>query len=400
MPSAVSAAEARRIALAAQGFAERRPAGRIDARHFRRVMGRIGLVQLDAVSALVRSHYLPFFARLGPYDRDALDAYLWGRGTHFEYWGHEASVIPVDDQPLYRHRMDERLARPRPWVQRLEAERPGFVQAILEEIRDRGPLTVSDLEDAGERRGPWWGWSHGKLGLEWLFMTGRLTVTSRRQFQRRYDLPERALPPGVLTAPTPEPEAAQRELLLRSARSHGIGTAHDLSDYYRLPYTAAARTLRALASEGALEQVAVEGWRDPAYVHPEARAPRSMHARALLSPFDPVVWERDRAERLFNFRYRLEIYTPEPQRQYGYYVLPFLLGDRLVGRVDLRSDRAAGILRVPGAYTEAGMVPAEVAPALAEEVTLMARWLGLERIEVGTRGDLSRPLAASLRTLG
>ncbi|MDP2328681.1 MAG: crosslink repair DNA glycosylase YcaQ family protein [Dehalococcoidia bacterium] len=398
MPDALSAAEARRIALTAQGFLDPRPRGRVDARHFRRVLDRMGLVQLDAVNVLVRSHYLPFFARLGLYDLDALDRHLWGRGTHFEFWGHEASVIPVQDYGLFRHRMEARAAEPRPWAKQLLDARGDYVEALLDEIRERGPLTVGDLEDAGSRTGPWWGWSDGKLALEWLFASGRLTATSRSRFQRRYDLPERALPAPVLAAPAPPAEEARRELLLRAARSHGIGTARDLSDYYRLPYTAARAALRGLAAEGALRLVSVEGWTEPAFMHPDARLPRRVEARALLSPFDPVVWERARAERVFDFHYRIEIYTPPAQRRFGYYVLPFLLGDRLVGRVDLKADRAAGTLRVPGAFAEPGVRAAEVAEALAQEVRLMADWLGLERVEVGALGDLARPLRTALAT--
>ncbi len=396
MPARVSAAEARRIALAAQGFAEPRPTGRIDTRHFRRVMQRMGLVQLDAVNVLVRSHYLPFFARLGPYNRDALDRHLWSR-DHFEYWGHEASVIPVEAYPLFRHRMagsgGKRWVRPRELLE----ERPGYLEAVVEEIRRRGPLTASDLEDPGERTGPWWGWNHGKIALEWLFANGVLTANTRRQFQRLYDLPERALQRAVFDAPAPEPAEAIRELLLRSARHHGIGTARDLADYYRVPVSIATPHLRDLASEGALDSVVVEGWGEPAYLHPQAKRPRTVRARALLTPFDPIVWERARAERLFGFRYRIELYTPPAQRQYGYYVLPFLLGDRLVARVDVKADRAARTLLVPSAFAEAGADHAQTVAALAEELRLMAAWLGLERVQVGPRGDLAAPLRAALR---
>ncbi|GMU39666.1 MAG: hypothetical protein AMXMBFR23_05320 [Chloroflexota bacterium] len=392
----LSAAEARRIALAAQGFAEPRPTGRVDARHFRRVMQRMGLVQLDAVNVLVRSHYLPFFARLGAYDREALDRFLWSR-DHFEYWGHEASVIPVEAHALFRHRMaasgGKQWVRPR----QLLEERPGYLEAVVEEIRERGPLTAGELEDPGQRTGPWWGWNHGKIALEWLFANGVLTANARRQFQRLYDLPERALPAHAIQAATPPAEEAIRALLLRSARHHGIGTARDLADYYRVPVSIATPHLRDLAAEGALDTATIEGWGEPAYLHPEAKRPRAVRARALLTPFDPVVWERARAERLFAFRYRIELYTPPAQRQYGYYVLPFLLGDRLVARVDVKADRAARTLLVPSAFAEADVDRREVAAALADELRLMAAWLGLDRVHAGRRGDLAAPLIAALR---
>lgn len=381
--------EARRIALAAQGFADSRPGGRVDARHLRRVVDRTGVIQIDSVNVLARAHYLPFFSRLGPYTAQAVDDLAYRRREWFEYWAHAACLVPVEREPLFRHRMVE-------WPERyrLPGSLPvGYLNRVVEEISERGPLGVSDLEDRGERgSGAWWGWGAAKRALEHLFMNGTLTTAGRRNFERLYDLRERVLPPEVLAQPTPDRDDAHRELVRLAARSHGVGTVKDLADYYRLPVAATKGRLEELADAGEVRRVGVEGWAAAAYVHRDARLPRRMEARALLAPFDPLVWERDRTERLFDFFYRIEIYTPAPQRVYGYYVLPFLLGDRLVARVDLKADRQAGLLRVPGAYLESGTAETEVAGALAEDLASMAGWLGLAGVQVGNRGNLSRAL--------
>ncbi|MPZ98088.1 MAG: winged helix-turn-helix domain-containing protein [Dehalococcoidia bacterium] len=387
----LSAGEARRIALAAQGFAERRPAGRIDARHLRRVLDRVGLIQIDSVNVLARSHYLPFFSRLGPYRSQLLDDLAYRRRELFEYWGHAASFIPTRHHSLFRHRMEGWMEGQR-WRWEFEEQFPRYLEGVLEEVAARGPLTPEALDDPGERRGPWWGWGRGKLALELLFGRGEVSVAERRNFERYYDLTERVLPPETVNGATPTVEEARRELLLLSARSLGVGTAKDLADYYRLPLTASKPLLRELVAEGALQQVGVEGWREPAYLDPAARLPRRVEARALLSPFDSLVWFRDRDERLFDFHYRIEIYTPEPKRQFGYYVLPFLLGERLVGRVDLKADRAASALLARAAHLEPGAHPGETAEALAAELRSMADWLGLERVVVEPRGDLAPAL--------
>lgn len=392
----ISAAQARRIALAAQGFMDPAPSGRVTARHFQRVVERTGLVQIDSVNVLVRAHYMPFFSRLGPYDRAALDRYTWGSGRMWEYWGHEASLLPLERYPLFRHRMENGRSNRWQWHHEYFNRRRDYVEQVLEHIREHGPVVVGDVNEDGHQQG-WWNWSDAKVALEALFARGRVTVMQRRNFSRLYDLPERALPPEVLEAPYPDEEAAHRELLTLAARHHGIGTARDLADYYRVPVPSSKQRLAELVDAGTLQRVRVEGWREPAYLHPDARIPRRVEARALLSPFDPVVWERARTERLFNFHYRIEIYVPEPKRQYGYYVLPFLLGDVLVARVDLKADRQSGRLLVRGAYAEDGQDTGAVAEALAVELASMAEWLGLDQVIVEPKGDLAVALGVAVK---
>jgi len=386
------------MALAAQGLAEARPEGRVDLRHLRRVFDRVGAIQIDPINVVERAPHLTLFARLGPHDRDLLWRAYNERHELMEYWAHAACFLPVDAYPLFRHRMEAE----HPWgaVRLLEEKRPGYVEAVLEEVRRRGPVAATDLEDPGERETPYWGtgWTAGKLALEWLFVSGRLVVGERRGLVRRYDLPERAIPRQYLEAPAPPRAEAQRALLLRAARSLGVGTAADLAAYYMIRMPAARPAVEALAAEGALERVAVEGWRDPAFRHPEAEAPRRVTATTLLCPFDSLIWDRRRTESLFGFHYRIGIYTPAAQRTHGYYVFPFLLGDRLVARVDLKADRGRGVLVVPGAFLEPGEDAAVVVPPLAEEVTTLAGWLGLGGFEVGARGDLTGPLRRALTT--
>lgn len=393
-PPVLSADLARRIALAAQGFADPRPRGVADVRHLRRVIDRVGLLQLDSVNVLSRSHYLPAFSRLGPYPRATLDGMAHGRRELFEYWAHEASLVPVRLQPHLRWRMER--AAENAWA--LARDRPDFVAAVLDEVRERGPIGAGAV--ATERRSPpgaMWNWHDGKVAMEWLFYTGVLTTARRTAgFERLYDLTERVIPPEVLAAPTPEPGEAHRELIRVAARAHGVGTERDLRDYFRMRPADGRAAVAALVEEGELHPVRVEGWRDPAYLYRDAARPRSIRARALLSPFDSLIWERARTERLFGFRFRLEIYTPLPKRVYGYYVLPFLLGDRLVGRVDLKADRQAGLLRAHGVYGEPRIDPGEVAVELAAELRSMADWLELSGVAVGERGELAGPLRAVL----
>ncbi|MEY2448979.1 MAG: uncharacterized protein QOH79_2455 [Acidimicrobiaceae bacterium] len=380
----LTVAQARRIALGAQGFAEPRPPGRVDARHIRRTLDRIGVLQIDSVNVLVRSYELPLFARLGPHSRRLLPDLVERRRELFEYWAHEASFAPVELHPLLRWRME---------AARIQRHLPDdYVAAVLEEVRRRGPIAASQLSDGGEKSGPWWGWSKGKGALERLFYAGALTSAGRGpNFERRYDRPERVLPAAVLDAPTPPIEEAHRQLLLRAARHHGVGTARDLADYFRIKLTTARPRLHELVEAGSLVPVQVGDWNEIAYLHPGARRPRRVGARALLSPFDSLIWERSRAERLFGVRIRIELYTPAPKRVHGYYVLPFLLGDEIVARVDLKSDRKASRLLVQGAYTEDGHRGDVVAP-LAAELQVMATWLGLDAIEVMPRGDLAPAL--------
>jgi uncharacterized protein YcaQ len=395
----LSAATARRIALAAQGFANARPDGPVGVRQLRRMIDRLGLLQIDSVNVLVRAHYLPLFSRLGPYDTALLDRLAWGgrKRTLFEYWGHEASLLPLDTQPLLRWRMAAAAAGSsgfKSWMLRYGKERRAFINAVRKEVVERGPLSAADLTEGGKSAGKWWGWSEGKQALEWLFIAGDVTTAGRRgAFERVYDLTERVIPADVLALPTPDDADAQRTLLRTAARALGVATEYDLRDYFRLPPRDTKARLAELVEAGALLPVKVEGWSHAAYLDPQAHFARRIEARALLVPFDPVVWERDRAERLFGFRYRIEIYTPVEKRQFGYYVLPFLLGDRLVARVDLKADRATSRLLVHAAHVEDGAGPADVAAPLRAELRLMADWLGLETVAITPAGSLGRALA-------
>ncbi|MEY2434217.1 MAG: uncharacterized protein QOC92_3942 [Acidimicrobiaceae bacterium] len=389
----LTVAQARRIALGAQGFADPRPKGRIDARHLRRALDRVGVLQIDSVNVLVRSYELPLFSRLGPYPRPLLTDLIERRRELFEYWAHEASFVPVELHPLLRWRMDAAATDAWGHMNWIQRDLPDYVTAVLAEVRDRGPIAASELMDGGEKSGPWWGWSKGKAALERLFWAGTITSTGRGpNFERRYDLVERVLPGHVLDAPTPSVEEAHRELLLRAARHHGVGTARDLADYFRIKVTTARPRLHELVEDGALLPVQVGDWKDIAYLHPDARRPRRITTQALLSPFDSLVWERSRAERLFGTRIRIELYTPAPKRIHGYYVLPFLLDDAIVARVDLKSDRKRLRLLVQGAFFEPSAQPEGAAAALVDELQLMASWLGLEEVEVANNGDLAPAL--------
>jgi len=391
----LSNAQAKRVALGAQGFAERRPSGRVDRRHLRRVLDRMGLIQIDSVNVLVRSQELPLFARLGPHSRSLIpDATR--DGELFEYWVHEASLIPTSQYHLYRWRM----SGPFPWpgFRRWMAEQGDYIERIYERVAAEGPLVAGDLKARVGKKGAWWDYDDGKRALEALFYSGRITARRRAQdFARVYDLSERMIPADVMARPALPEHEARKELLVLAARYHGIGTVKDLCDYHRLKPTACKLALAELVEEGRLVPVTVREWGQPAYMHPDAKVPRRITGRALLSPFDPVVWNRDRALRLFDFHYRIEIYTPAPKRRYGYYVLPFLLGDELVGRVDLKADRANGTLVVQSAWTEPGVDDVEVAAELLDELRSMAGWLELDRVEATGRGDLGPRLSRLLR---
>jgi uncharacterized protein len=386
----LSNAQARRIALAAQGFTDPRPTGRVDRRHLRRVLDRIGLIQIDSVNVLVRSQELPLFARLGPHPRSLIPDATAAREL-FEYWVHEASHVRTDHHHLYRWMM--RAPHRWPAFRRLMDERGDFIEQVYRQVADVGPVVAGDLKQRVGKKGTWWDYDDGKIALEALFHEGRLTAYRRpNDFARVYDLTERVIPADVLARPAmPEPEA-RKALLELAARYHGLGTLKDLADYHRMLPTACKPALAELVEEGRLVPVTVEGWKDVAYLHPEAPRARRIAARALLSPFDPIVWNRERALRMFGFHYRIEIYTPAPKRQYGYYVLPFLLGDELVGRVDLKADRAAGSLLVQAAWTEPGVPELEVAAELMAELRMMADWLELDRIVVSGKGDLAPSL--------
>lgn len=381
--------QVRRIALAAQGFDRPRPSGRIDTRHLRWVIRRVDLLQIDAVQTVERSQYLPVFSRLGAYPRDLLDDAAYRRRELFEAWAHEASLVTIERWPALGPRRDHWSGRR---AARLEAERPGYLDKVRDEIAARGPLTVGELSDPGERTGPWWGWSPGKAALEALFAWGEVAIAERRGQTRSYDLAERVIPAAVRERPALDQEAAYRELLLAAADAMGVASADDLADYYRLGVTATRDALTGLVGDGLLEPVEVTGWDRVAYRGQNARLPRRVEATALLTPFDPLVWYRDRAERVFDFHYRLEFYVPPDQRRYGYFVMPFVLGDTVAARVDVKADRRAGVLRVPGAFPEPSVDPATVAGPLADELRTLATWLDLDGVIADGDGALDRAL--------
>ncbi|MGH3490853.1 MAG: winged helix-turn-helix domain-containing protein [Actinopolymorphaceae bacterium] len=429
--------EARRIALAAQGFAAPRPAGRVNAGHLRRVIDRVGVLQLDSVNVLCRSHYLPVFARLGAYPRDLLDRMAWGSGRGralFEYWGHAASLLPLRMYPLLHWRMraaqrwvwdgwtstrvpgrpppdyattwdDDIIA---PWaviegMTRLTLERPGLVAEVRKLVTERGAVAAGDANPDGRRSngpaaegGRMWNWQDAKIALEWLFCTGAVTTATRKSFERIYDLTERVLPAGVLDVPPPSAEDAQRELVRIAARAQGVATEKQLRGYFDLSRDQAKARIGELLETGELAPVRIDGQSARMYLWTQAQVPRQLPARALLSPFDSLIWDRDRALRLFDFHYRISLYTPAAKRMHGYYVLPFLLGDRLVGRVDLKADRQQSALLVHQAHGEPGVRKDEVAAELADELRAMADWLALDRVLVGDRGDLAPALARAI----
>lgn len=395
----LSISQARRIALAAQGFTATRPPGLSDRRQVRRVLHSVNLLQIDSVNVLARAHEMPLWSRLGPYRRGVLDDMLQ-RGQLFEFWAHEASLLPVEDWPLWQWEM-RRTDAVGHWsrIHQLEVDKPGFVDAILGQVAERGAVTASELKEPGRRTGPWWDWNDAKFALEWLFRIGKVTARRRGNFEREYLLAEKAIPHAIFNAPSISEHDARVELLDRGARALGVATERDIADYFRLKPNASKAAFQQLIESGRLLPTSVEGWDKPSYLHVDAKLPRSVRARSLLSPFDPVVWERQRAERLFDFHYRIEIYTPAPKRVYGYYVLPFLLGETITARVDLKADRKAGVLRVPGAFLEAGAAQDEAAGELAAELHDLRAWLGLDGISVDKRGNLAKPLRSALLSL-
>lgn len=394
----IPAALARRMALAAQGFG-RTLTGPVDRRGFRALVRRLGVIQLDSVNVVSRTHYLPALSRLGPYARDLLEDEAWGRRPSlFEYWGHEASLMPVETQPLWRWRMADAEAGAGIWkgVARFGHERRDFIEGVLAEIERRGPVTGGDFAEGPRGQPGWWSWSDGKRALEWLFWTGRITTRTRRNFERVYDLTERVLPSSVVAMPTPDRADAQRALLRVAIRALGVATAVDLRDYFRLPTEDARLRIAELVEAGDLIPITVRGWNRPAFADPAARRPRRIRGDALLSPFDNLIWTRERTERLFGVRVRLEIYTPAEKRRRGYYVLPFFQDEAITAAVDLKADRQRGVLRVQAAWREPDTTP-DTAQRLADRLREMAGWLGLHSVEVAGPGDLAHDLAAALK---
>lgn len=398
----LSAAEARRLVLGAQGFGGPRTGA--SAAKIRRLADRIGAFQIDSVNVLVRAHLMPAFSRLGPYPLATLDSLAYERRALFEYWGHAACYLPISSYPSFRWRME---AGDR-WGGRSKLEKR-FIEDVYEEVAAKGPLGAGAISLGRKGSGNWWGWSDAKRAVEVLFRMGRVSVAQRNNFERLYDVTERVIPPAVLAAPAPDADEGRKKLLVRAAEASGIGTASDIAGYFHVETwwdranagggrrkSELPRLVRELVEEGRLIETSVEGWKETAYTAPRARVPREIRARALVSPFDPVMWERKPVQRVFGFDYKIEIYVPQPKRVYGYYCLPFLLGDRFVARVDLKADRKASTLRVPGAFAEPGVDTKEVASELADELRLMASWLELEALDVGSRGNIARPLAREL----
>jgi uncharacterized protein YcaQ len=406
VPISLSLAEARRLAVASQGFGKRPTTPTLD--HVRRLASQIHAFQIDSVNVVTRAHYVPAFARLGPYRADIIDTLAYRRRELFEYWGHAACLLPLPVYPLVRYRMREDVAR-----EYMRSERGAPLARVYAEVAERGPVTAGELTDPGKRSGKWWGWGDGKLRLEFLYDSGLLAIAGRRNFERLYDLTERVIPRATLDTPAVPREEAMKQLICLGAEAYGVGTLRDIAEYFntdgwrdRLPSgpwwerrhdkgrakPIAKRLVAELVEERRLLPVHVEGWSEHAYLAPNATIPKSVDARALVTPFDSLVWERDRIERLFGMKYRIEIYTPVEKRVYGYYVFPFLLGDTLVARCDLKADHERRVLMVRSAHLESRQRAPRVAPALGAELREMASWLELDRIEVGRRGNLAAPL--------
>jgi uncharacterized protein YcaQ len=399
----LTAGQARRVAVAAQGFHEPAPRGPVNRAHLRRLISRIQVLQLDSVSVAVRAHYAPVFSRLGPYERDVVDRAAWSHSARsprllVEYWAHEAALMAVDDWPLMRWRMREYTDGR--WGKEIVKKNARLAVDIVAAVAELGPSTAGQIEAHLEsepqgKKGPWWDRSDTKWVAEALFASGVLTTATRVGFARHYDLSENVLPPEVLAREVDDDEAV-RELALRAASALGVGTEADIRDYFRLGAGQVKPVLAKLVADGELERVEVDGWPAPAYLRTGQIISRRERGTALLCPFDPLIFFRPRVERIFQFRYRIEIYTPGPKREFGYYVWPFLLDGQLVGRVDLKAERAAGALNVVGAFTEPGQDAGRVATALAGELRSMASWLGLGDVTVGTRGDLVGELRTAL----
>lgn len=399
----LTTAEARRIALHSQGFQGQSRTTKANWPKIAKAVDALHLLQIDSVNVLVRSHYLPLFARLGAYDMAALDKRSFDNDHRhfFECWAHEASLVPLTLHPLLRWRMDRARQGDGQYkgMDTFGRENRAYLKSTLAFITKNGPTRVRDIPGGGKSEGAWWGWSKGKLALETLFDQGLVTTTTRQGFERIYDIPERVIPLHILALPTPRASDAIHQLVAKSGEALGLATESDLRDYFRLPVADFKSALAETVEAGILRRVAVEGWSKQAYVHRHAELPRNAGATALLSPFDPLVWNRDRAERLFNFHYRIELYTPQAKRKFGYYVLPFLHGDTIAGRLCLKADRESSTLKVNAAHHEAGTDASSLAPQLGTELKLMAKWLGLDHITVTATGNLAPALRVTSHDL-
>lgn len=388
---------ARRVALAAQGFADPAPANRVDRRHMQRVMSRLRVLQLDSIPVVIRTQYMPFHSRLGPYDSSLLDVIAYRDDEWFEAWAHEASLLPVASEPLFRW-MRDRAMNGATWKHLYEAAQrePAYVQSVLDEVRDRGAITGGELSDPRRVAGDDSGWGSRSLGtvaLDWLYRIGELGVRRRGNFEKVFSPIEKIIPADVLGSATPAVDDAQRELIVQSVQSLGVGTASDIADYFRLPIREIRALLPDLVEDGKIIPATVKGWGEPAFADPHAKTPRSIVGSTALSPFDPVVWKRDRAERLWNFEYRIEIYVPEAKRRWGYYVLPVMVDGHLVARIDVKNDREAGIMRLKASHAEDGYCTPESAERVADAMRDLAQFVGAESIDVEQRGDLAKHLA-------
>ena len=381
----LSIADARRIALAAQGFDTARPQTKATQRHVEALISRLGVIQIDSVNVLVRSQELPLFSRLGDHNRNAIPK-ATEKQKLFEYWGHEAAHLPVEIHPLFRWKMEAaRTGRVTHWgLTSFYEENKAFVKRTLKHVEKNGPTTSRELSTRTEKKGTWWDWDEAKVALEYLFLTGELMSRGRgTDFARIYDIPERVLPQRIIEASTPSEHDARKQLLVRSAVAQGVATASDLADYYRQKLVTVKPLIAELVEDGELREVAVDGWTEKAFVHRNATMPKQLHATALLSPFDSLVWCRPRNERLFNFHYRIEIYTPKEKRKFGYYVLPFMMNGEMVGRVDIKADRSNSKLLAHSVHTERGVKRSSISGALSAELDAMATWLGLEQVQIG-----------------
>jgi uncharacterized protein len=395
--SSLTLREARRLALSSQGFGKSKSAAASGWSAQDQALKKLHLLQIDSVNVLSRSHYLPLFSRLGNYDRNALDARTLqtdGR-EFFECWAHEASLVRMELHPLMRWRMNR--AHKGDGIYRSMRDfahsEKTYLKNILQFVKSHGPTAQSDLPDKSKGEGGWWGWSKGKLALETLFAQGLLTTAKRESFERFYDLPERIIPAEILNLPTPSERDSILKLIDLSAQALGVGSAFDFRDYFRLPIADAKLAMNDAIDAGIIQPISIDGWKPQAYIHQAAKIPRKLDASALVSPFDPICWDRDRTERLFDFHYRIELYTPQPKRKFGYYVLPFLMGEGFGGRVCLKADREAETLRANASHHEEFIDTEAAAVQMAQELKRMAHWLGLPNIEIKNSGNLAKQLA-------